>query len=127
MAAGRARLPVPVAPMLATPGRPPPQGTGYSVEIKWDGARAIAVVTGGELRLFSRNQRPITHSYPELADLPALLRGSDASWTARSSPCSSPGSRGSGCSADSAQPQHGTRATPASARCSIACTRQAPR
>jgi bifunctional non-homologous end joining protein LigD len=50
---------------------------GYSVEMKWDGARAIAVVAEGELRLFSRNQRPITHSYPELADLPALLRGRD--------------------------------------------------
>jgi bifunctional non-homologous end joining protein LigD len=76
--AERARLPVPVAPMLATLGSPPAAGAGFAFELKWDGARTIAVARGGELQLFSRNQRPIARSYPErVADLPALVRGRD--------------------------------------------------
>ncbi|WP_433189170.1 non-homologous end-joining DNA ligase [Actinoallomurus sp. CA-150999] len=53
----------------------------YGWELKWDGVRAVAYVQEGGLRLRSRNDRDITHSYPELAGLarvlprPAILDG----------------------------------------------------
>jgi hypothetical protein len=45
--------------------------------MKWVAPERLPPSPEGELSLFSRNQRPITHSYPELANLPALLRGRD--------------------------------------------------
>lgn len=63
------------APMLAVAGRPP-DDAGWAIEMKWDGVRAIVVCRGGECRLYSRNQRDITGSYPELAaELGALVAG----------------------------------------------------
>ncbi len=60
-----------LAPMLATAGPlPPASPTGrWAYEIKWDGVRALASVSDGELVLRSRNGRVITRSYPELATL----------------------------------------------------------
>ncbi|MFI5719392.1 non-homologous end-joining DNA ligase [Nocardia sp. NPDC051750] len=52
--------------MLAVAGRPP-DDPEWAVEMKWDGVRAIIVCSGGVCRLYSRNQREITDSYPELA------------------------------------------------------------
>ena len=58
--------------MLAVAG-PPPTGAGWAVEFKWDGVRAIvAVHPAGQVRAYSRNDRDITRSYPELLELPAL-------------------------------------------------------
>ncbi len=54
------------APMLAVAGRPP-DDADWAIEMKWDGVRAIVVCQGGECRLYSRNQRDVTGSYPELA------------------------------------------------------------
>src|SRR5216684_3235385 len=42
----------------------------YGWEFKWDGVRAIAYVTGGQIRLLSRTGKDMTGSYPELAVLP---------------------------------------------------------
>ena len=53
----------------------------YGWEFKWDGVRAIAYVSGGEVRLISRNDKDMTASYPELAVLagrvgaPVILDG----------------------------------------------------
>ena len=71
---------MPFAPMLATPGPPPPPSTAepWAYEIKWDGVRALASPTGGELALRSRNGRDITRSYPELAPLGAILARREA-------------------------------------------------
>ena len=46
---------------------------GWAYEIKWDGVRAIAYSTPGELRLESRNLKEITGQYPELARLNRAL------------------------------------------------------
>ncbi|MFV9459966.1 hypothetical protein ACNJ7E_41915 [Rhodococcus sp. NM-2] len=55
-------------PMLATLGEVP-TGPGWALEWKWDGQRAIALVAGGQGRLYSRNgnERPPT-SFPELSE-----------------------------------------------------------
>ncbi|TQC41940.1 ATP-dependent DNA ligase [Rhodococcus sp. WS4] len=64
-------------PMLATLGEVP-TGPGWALEWKWDGQRAIALVRGGQGRLYSRNGNEATHSFPELAEaLPGALSGHD--------------------------------------------------
>jgi bifunctional non-homologous end joining protein LigD len=55
--------------MLATPGRLPARETGWAYEMKWDGIRALAHVTGDDVRLVSRTGRNVSHVYPELAGL----------------------------------------------------------
>jgi len=59
-------LPARIAPMLAAPGAVP-EGDGWAYEIKWDGVRAIAAVGGDQLRVQSRNDKPLADTYPELA------------------------------------------------------------
>ena len=65
-------LPARVAPMLATPG-PVPSGSGWAFEFKWDGVRAVAAVAGDQIRVQSRNDKPLIDSYPELGTLRDLL------------------------------------------------------
>ena len=63
-------LPLTMRPMLATPTATPgqpPAGPGWVHEVKWDGVRAIATVSGGTVRLASRNGADITAGYPEVA------------------------------------------------------------
>jgi ATP-dependent DNA ligase len=62
------RLPVnpPVAPMLAKPVKDIPDGA-YSYEPKWDGFRSIIFRDGAEVEIGSRNERPMTRYFPELA------------------------------------------------------------
>ena len=56
--------------MLATLRRSlPADQDRYGWEFKWDGVRAIAYVSGGEVRLVSRNDKDMAASYPELAVL----------------------------------------------------------
>ncbi|MBY8883343.1 ATP-dependent DNA ligase [Streptomyces sp. PTM05] len=65
-------LPVmpPVLPMLAKAAARIPPGMQY--EAKWDGFRAIVFRDGDEVEIGSRNGRPLTRYFPELAE--ALLR-----------------------------------------------------
>ncbi len=68
-------LPVnpPVAPMLARPVPQIPEGP-FSFEPKWDGFRSIVFLDRGEVEIGSRNERPMTRYFPELAEaLPANL------------------------------------------------------
>jgi bifunctional non-homologous end joining protein LigD len=37
-------------------------------ETKFDGERCLAFRNGGSVRLFSRNRKPLTDTYPEIAD-----------------------------------------------------------
>ncbi len=60
-------MPSKLVPMLARTGELPSEDGGWAYEIKWDGVRAIAYSTPGELRLESRNLNDITHKYPELS------------------------------------------------------------
>jgi bifunctional non-homologous end joining protein LigD len=54
--------------MLATPG-PLPVGAQWSYEVKWDGMRLLADISGGSLELTSRTGRDMTRHFPELAGL----------------------------------------------------------
>jgi bifunctional non-homologous end joining protein LigD len=77
--AGFTRLPELVEPMLASPGRLPPDESDWSYEFKWDGVRALARVEGGRLELHSRKGNNITVTYPELRLLGEEL-GSTQVW-----------------------------------------------
>ena len=50
-----------------------PDGDGWVYEPKWDGFRGLLESTGAELRLWSRNGRPLLRYFPELAPLGELL------------------------------------------------------
>ncbi len=56
----------PVAPMLAKSVAQIPPGQTY--EPKWDGFRAIVFRDGDEVEIGSRNTKPITRYFPEVAD-----------------------------------------------------------
>jgi bifunctional non-homologous end joining protein LigD len=71
--AAREPMPQQVKPMLARAGALPGEERAWAYEIKWDGVRAIAYSTPGELRLESRNLKEITAQYPELARLNRAL------------------------------------------------------
>ncbi|HEX4867251.1 MAG TPA: non-homologous end-joining DNA ligase [Acidimicrobiales bacterium] len=72
-----APLPRTLVPMKATSGDLPP-GPGWTYEVKWDGMRALAFVDHGTVRVQSYNERDVTASWPELADLPAALPATTA-------------------------------------------------
>ncbi|HEX3243324.1 MAG TPA: DNA ligase D [Solirubrobacterales bacterium] len=62
-------LPEQIVPMMARLAELPADEEGWAFEIKWDGVRAIAYSTPGDLRLESRNLKDITARYPELRRL----------------------------------------------------------
>lgn len=57
-----------IHPMLATPGEIP-TGDGWAFEFKWDGVRAISYLAGSGVRVFSRNDKDVSATYPELGVL----------------------------------------------------------
>ncbi len=59
--------------MLAVPGVLP-SDPGWAFELKWDGVRAV-VYLDGDVRAFSRNDRDVTVSYPEVHELAPSLGG----------------------------------------------------
>jgi bifunctional non-homologous end joining protein LigD len=65
-------LPEVISPMLATPG-PVPAGPGWAYEFKWDGVRAVTYAGHSGVRVLSRNDRDVTPTYPELAEVARLL------------------------------------------------------
>ena len=66
-----------IAPMLATAGAVP-GGAGWGYEFKFDGVRAITYAEPSLVRVLSRNDRDVSGSYPELAEVAALLGGRPA-------------------------------------------------
>ena len=84
------RLFHPIDFMLASPVESADEALSYfqsaSVEDKYDGIRAQAHISGGEVRIFSRTRDEITESFPELpvalAGLPkdAILDGEIVAW-----------------------------------------------
>lgn len=62
-------LPTHLKPMLATASKRPPAAGEWVAEIKWDGARAIAYIEGGEARFESRLGNSLDARFPELGDL----------------------------------------------------------
>jgi DNA ligase-1 len=81
----------PLGLMLASPVESAEEALNYfeeaSIEDKYDGIRAQAHVSGGEVRFFSRTRDEITQSFPELPDglagLPkdAILDGEIVAWS----------------------------------------------
>ena len=57
----------PTLPQLAKSAKALPGGPGWVYEPKWDGFRCIAFVDGDDVHLQSRNGRPLTRYFPELA------------------------------------------------------------
>jgi DNA ligase-1 len=80
LADARLRLFHPIDFMLASPVESSEEALSYfqnaSVEDKYDGIRAQAHVSQGEIRIFSRTRDEITESFPEL---PAALAGLSSS------------------------------------------------
>lgn len=66
-----------VHPMLATAAEPHEIGdpSGWRYEMKWDGFRAVARVSGDEVTLTSRNGLDLTPTFPELAALADAVTG----------------------------------------------------
>jgi DNA ligase D-like protein (predicted ligase) len=62
------RFPAWVAPMLATLTDRPFSRKGWIFERKLDGERVLAFRRGSEVRLLSRNHKPIDAAYPEIAE-----------------------------------------------------------
>lgn len=91
LAEARLRLFHPIDFMLASPVDSAEEALSYftnaAVEDKYDGIRAQAHVSEGEVRIFSRTRDEITESFPELvpelAGLPAdaILDGEIVAWT----------------------------------------------
>jgi DNA ligase-1 len=87
----RMRLFHPLGFMLASPAQSAEEALSYFenalVEDKYDGIRAQAHCSGGEVRIFSRTRDEITESFPELpgalAGLPqdAILDGEIVAWS----------------------------------------------
>ncbi len=56
--------------MLAVAGElPSSRVEEWAAEMKWDGVRAVSYVSGAQVRVFSRNDRDVSVSYPELSVL----------------------------------------------------------
>jgi len=64
---------VPFPPMEAELVRELPEGDGWQYEPKWDGFRGVLENLSGELRLWSRNARPLLRYFPELRPLGEAL------------------------------------------------------
>jgi ATP-dependent DNA ligase len=64
---------VPFPPMEAQLVRELPEGDEWQYEPKWDGFRGVLENDGGELALWSRNERPLLRYFPELRPLGDLL------------------------------------------------------
>ncbi len=75
---GRREPPAGMLPMLATSGTLPVGDAGWAYEMKWDGLRALAFISGGQVRLTSRTARDITFVYPELAGLATAVEAEQA-------------------------------------------------
>jgi bifunctional non-homologous end joining protein LigD len=75
---GRLEPPARLLPMLATSGTLPADDAGWAYEMKWDGLRALAFISGGQVRLTSRTARDITFVYPELAGLATAVGAVEA-------------------------------------------------
>src|SRR5512145_1429847 len=64
---------IPFPPMEAELVRELPAGSEWQYEPKWDGFRGLLQNGSGELRLWSRNARPLLRYFPELRPLEKLL------------------------------------------------------
>ena len=72
-------MPELVRPMHATPAAGlPPRRAAWGYELRWDGVRAMAYVSGGRLRLLSETDEEITGGYPWLRAMAEALAPTEA-------------------------------------------------
>jgi bifunctional non-homologous end joining protein LigD len=64
-----------IVPMQCKPVSALPDDAQWSFEIKFDGYRAVAVKSGKQIRLFSRNEKLLGESFPDIIDALAALPG----------------------------------------------------
>jgi bifunctional non-homologous end joining protein LigD len=74
-----AKLPLALAPQLATLVDEPPRGGGWIYEVKFDGYRIVARVDGDDVRLFTRNGNDWTSRLEVLRD-EVLSLGIPSGW-----------------------------------------------
>ncbi len=72
--AGKARFIDPMKPQLR---ETPPEEGGWIYELKFDGIRALAIKSGGQIKLFSRNENDLTKRFAEVGAAAAALPGRD--------------------------------------------------
>ncbi|MBA3258086.1 MAG: ATP-dependent DNA ligase [Gemmatimonadales bacterium] len=70
--------PVWIPPMLATLTDDPPTAGSWLYEPKLDGVRVLIFASGGRVRLFSRNRKPLDAAYPELVEALSMAVRGDA-------------------------------------------------
>ncbi|MEA3213109.1 MAG: bifunctional non-ous end joining protein LigD [Chthoniobacter sp.] len=62
-----------IEPMMAKLAAKPPTAGDWSYELKFDGYRALAMKTGAQVQLWSRNEKDFAGRYPEIAEAVAAL------------------------------------------------------
>jgi bifunctional non-homologous end joining protein LigD len=72
---GRRATPKFVAPMRCKPVTTLPAEGDWTYEVKFDGYRCIALKSGGEVTLFSRNENVLNERFPNVVDALGLLEG----------------------------------------------------
>lgn len=75
----KAKLP----PAFITPMQPLlvadlPNGREWLYEIKWDGWRAVAIKSGGDVRVWSRNHKDLTEAFPSVTEAVASISAETA-------------------------------------------------
>jgi ATP-dependent DNA ligase len=65
----------PLKPQLARPAKEVPTGEGWCYEPKWDGFRTVVFRDGDQIRLQSRNGRPMNRYFPEVIEQVRELPG----------------------------------------------------
>src|SRR5579863_9685139 len=62
-------MPQHLKPMLAVAGDLPKKDAGWAYEFKWDGVRALVYVDAGRVRAFTRNDKSLMSTFPELREI----------------------------------------------------------
>jgi bifunctional non-homologous end joining protein LigD len=66
-------MPERIAPMLVLAAELPAAPKGWATEFKWDGVRAMVYVEGGRVRAFTRNDKSLVATFPELREIGEFL------------------------------------------------------
>jgi bifunctional non-homologous end joining protein LigD len=68
-------MPLPDIPMAPVTSDQLPKGDDWGYQLKWDGVRLLARITGGQVELFSRKLLQKNSAYPELVEALSCIKG----------------------------------------------------